>query len=680
MRRKLRVQEWSQRRRAARREQRHSLGATLASKMRGATVEDFRFLLNLSHLRQCIFIWDEEHKAVTRLNDDCSIPWPVVWSLARFNRKHIHAGRRLPDPHLYCEALVQWERKQRWAWALRRDARDACSAHFYRVPHVKCCPFPGRADAALEALLRMVRGTMMSTILTCRRRATLSRGWSNVLPVTRWGWRILRRDGLFPMINDKEWGYTVMTLAEFSNVHATILTSDAYEEHDCDELPVAAMCREYRQLCARVGRLHGADADDVARQLRRSLSVEGASATVKLSCTIKTHKAPGHVGFRNLHAGTRWLFSGLGVWADRVLSKYLRQLDHILWSTEDFVGKVKRTVPHAGERMVRIDLANFFISGSPASLAFWASRIVDDDWRLQQCLHSVLRWLLENQFIESENFPGKRWHVLKGSGMGLVHSSACCDAALYVLAEKPFAVEPTIMHDHMIRSFLRFRDDIWLLSGDRYKLIGWCELFREACKPVFIPEVVKISPTKVTMLAVDVTMVARGWSFALRARVQDGPPLSLQSAHAPHIHGAWQTAYIKSLWRLCSPASADDAAKAFVDRCKRFYTPRWLLTRLEKLRHRLRDDHSRRIVRPSRLKRSPPVVASWIVLPYHPAISSREVGKAARKLCCSAAWRALCRCTPGWDEPRALRISWTNLLSHSVHKLHKIATNGWRMG
>ena len=62
-------------------------------------------------------------------------------------------------------------------------------------------------------------------------------------------------------------------------------------------------------------------------------------------------------------------------------------------------------------------------------------------------------------------FPGSVWRVTDRSGMGARHSSALCDAAFSGVAELGFTNAENTMRKFMIKSYYRFRDDIFLHVG-----------------------------------------------------------------------------------------------------------------------------------------------------------------------------------------------------------------------
>jgi hypothetical protein len=57
--------------------------------------------------------------------------------------------------------------------------------------------------------------------------------------------------------------------------------------------------------------------------------------------------------------------------------------------------------------------------------------------RRREVLSNALLWLLDKQWISTKMHTGRCFKVCRGSGMGLVHSSGVCDAALFSWLNSP---------------------------------------------------------------------------------------------------------------------------------------------------------------------------------------------------------------------------------------------------
>ena len=54
---------------------------------------DIAWLLCFDRLQQQVYIYSDEDKAAYYPDD---LEWPIVWALARYNKKHIFCSRKLP--------------------------------------------------------------------------------------------------------------------------------------------------------------------------------------------------------------------------------------------------------------------------------------------------------------------------------------------------------------------------------------------------------------------------------------------------------------------------------------------------------------------------------------------------------------------------------------------------------
>ena len=100
---------------------------------------------------------------------------------------------------------------------------------------------------------------------------------------------------------------------------------------------------------------------------------------------------------------------------------------------------------------------------------------------------------------------------------------------------KPFA----------IHAYYRFKDDIWILAGDRSLARRFISRFRDLASRVFESELVECSAKCVEMIGVIITI--EGNKIHTEPRPQDKvPPLSQQSAHPLKVHLRWPAAYMRA--------------------------------------------------------------------------------------------------------------------------------------
>ncbi|MFM7990324.1 MAG: hypothetical protein ACKPKO_64515, partial [Candidatus Fonsibacter sp.] len=156
--------------------------------------------------------------------------------------------------------------------------------------------------------------------------------------------------------------------------------------------------------------------------------------------------------------------------------------------------------------------------------------------------------------------------------MGLTHSSAVCDAALFFLAEATWATKIEIQRAHAIHAYYRFKDDIWILAGDRGRARRFISRFGDLAAKVFESELVECSQRSVVMIGV-ITVVEGGSLHTEPRPKYRGPPLSHQSAHPLSVHLRWPSAHWGGELDLCSTESTRERVNnAYIKRFQEKYT------------------------------------------------------------------------------------------------------------
>ena len=320
----------------------------------------------------------------------------------------------------------------------------------FRVPHVQTAPCRVVIDAAVDAWIAKLQRVVM-TQLHLARRKWKSNPQTNVLPVVRWAQRYLRERQLVAIPCDKEFGFCLETLDAHRSVQQDILEGNAYQEVPMRTIDKVALCGVYAKFCHAVAALE--NNLDFAHEMLKSAR-SGSSILLYLLTTIKTHKAQGKIEHRNVHAGAQWAFTGLAQWVTVQLMENLKY-DHLLTGLQDFVKKVSEIQVPSGSIMYRRDIKHFFLSGAPLDLCDNAVAILPRG-RRRDLLSKVLLWLLDSQWISSKMHNDRCFKVMRGSGMGLTHSSAVCDAALFFLAEATWATKLEIQQAFAIKAYFRF--------------------------------------------------------------------------------------------------------------------------------------------------------------------------------------------------------------------------------
>ena len=291
--------------------------------------------------------------------------------------------------------------------------------------------------------------------------------------------------------NDKEPGYTVVSVEDVLSIHQSILSKSCYVEVDPDLWVEGTMLKEYRILCSAVAGVEG----DLrfSSMLGRSTRAERGEIPARLVLTCKSTKNP--VDFRNVHAASSNWWAGLSTWLAFVLESQLTTFVHLLRDSKQLADELRgmRIEPH--ERMMRVDIKDFFMSGDADSLVVDACSIIPSEAK-RRVAERVAFFLLRHQLIRSDLLPGRLWRVIKGSGRGLKHSSALCDAALFAKCERPFILNPVAASALGVRFYRRFKDDMFANVGDPGKAGVWLHCVRQRCKGTFFYSLVKVAPSR----------------------------------------------------------------------------------------------------------------------------------------------------------------------------------------
>lgn len=209
----------------------------------------------------------------------------------------------------------------------------------------------------------------------------------------------IRECGWTPVPNDKDPGYTFVKKDDSIQAHRSILEASSYQ---CDaEIP--RLRQTYLNLCKKFEIFDGkAQAQDIMRTAMDNLT--GWASRLKLAC--KTHKDPGEVSFRNIHAAPGAPTRGLSLRiAQELREALLSQCPYLLSSSEDFVQRIRlntQRFPHC--KLAKLDIKHFYMSGTSDFLAEHASNIIHDGDR-RAFIRDACLWLLQNQFIKSWHEP-----------------------------------------------------------------------------------------------------------------------------------------------------------------------------------------------------------------------------------------------------------------------------------
>ena len=423
--------------------------------LQGCQARDLIALCDMDQLFGAIQVYDAKTMCVKAVEAG-EIPWQIAWVAARFHKKHRFSTNKKPCLVQLRKALITWREKARWRRALWDVERPL---HTIRV-RARVVPTCG---VLLDNEYLAWTNYFVSEVLRRASGALHNSGWGRdeplrLLSAAR---RALTRHKLVLVPNDKEPGLSLLSFSDVHASHRAVLAKHWYEETTYENVDVTGVASHYRKLAKRIAQFE--DDDQLVATLNRSL--RGGLLFATLMITVKTHKAPGCVGVRNIHGAKHYMFEGIAAWLGHKLKQLNADLGHLLCSTNAFHDRVSRIAcDPSDDYWIKLDVKDFFLSGQPFEL-------VDDalaDWcssgEERHLYSDVLYFLLFHQYVRSNEMPGRSWRVVRGSGMGLKHSSDLMDWCFYSRCEK--ALLPSAKSCG-IKTYLRYRDDILILPPTR---------------------------------------------------------------------------------------------------------------------------------------------------------------------------------------------------------------------
>ena len=167
------------------------------------------------------------------------------------------------------------------------------------------------------------------------------------------------------------------------------------------------------------------------------------------------------------------MWTGLSAWlAHHLREKIAESLLHLLCDTKEFVEDLRRLHWQDEMRTVKIDIKEFYMSEEPGFLSRACSELFcDDTLDVQQLVAKAVDWLCKKQFVQSEFLPVLAHRVIRGSGMGLLHSGEVSDAGFWIAAER-WLLNTSVRRWRSLTYWRRFMDDIFAITNNlpRFKL------------------------------------------------------------------------------------------------------------------------------------------------------------------------------------------------------------------
>ncbi|CAE7247164.1 unnamed protein product [Symbiodinium sp. CCMP2592] len=261
------------------------------------------------------------------------VPWPIEFVL-RFHAKHVFTSRRLPSLASVSRALQQWEFKIRWRYEFNKLSVHETpleeTQQWWKLHDRHSTPPIGQnMPEQWEVFLHEAKLAAMKRFAASRSFFRDKRHLcSNLSPIARWGLKLLREGPLGAVKTDKDGGFTVVNKHELKEAVTSSLRGPQYQEIVVHEDLVTDMVQEYRNVCEMI-RLHTRD-NELSNALTSSLRRGGRDFACSVLTTVKTHKDPGQVSLRIIHAAPKHFMNPGMRWIGMHLKSFIATHPHIL--------------------------------------------------------------------------------------------------------------------------------------------------------------------------------------------------------------------------------------------------------------------------------------------------------------------------------------------------------------
>lgn len=482
-----------------------------------------------------------------------SIPWPMEYILTKFSRKHIFSFTHSARPLHFAKFLEQWRLKVLWKQFFA--SVDQQENPHWKIRMWRETPaYPHHAPAQLVKGLAGVSESVFNYLMLAQHKLSTRREFFTPFLI-KLGFRMVREKGWSVFPSDKDGGYVLVPADSVSSIYRKVLEKSDYTRVYFTESDASALLEEYTSHCKCIG----SKLEDF--QLTRALlPTSGHKPIAFLDCTIKTHKPAGLVVPRAIHTSVMHSFTAGMRWIASILKPIVYKNDHVLKNSVHLLRQLEGLEVEPTDRLIKIDIADFFMSGNHRELASLATREVSPV--LQQHVQDLLFFILDHQFVAQKGDPERVFKVMKGSGMGLICSGEVSDLAFLELVEKSFVLKPHVQRKFGVKHYSRFKDDIFLvMKGDMTLCRRFFRLMQARSK-YFVLKCESVSQSEVVMLDV----LLKKSAGLLQASPYSKPssnwlPLSHESMHPPHVHTSWPRAFEA---RLRSLSSTKETAKSAV--------------------------------------------------------------------------------------------------------------------
>lgn len=307
----------------------------------------------------------------------------------------------------------------------------------------------------------------------------------------------LRHSGFCCVEADKDSTWCLFQSTKLPEVQRGMLEKDCVKVTLDPKVELQALCSKSSELMNTLSKLErrGAEVDFIKKEVFRptcaalkelyscpSLETVRRDLCAALQFKVKSHKAPGKVKPRVIHAGGSTLYAPLGSWVVARLRPLTRKrFTHILASSDDLEVFLQGLDVEEGDLLATADIESFYPSGDQVQLAVAAALALEEagaDASEVSLIHDIVLFVLQHQYVVCSSDPSTVWRAVGGGGIGVTLSGETADEALAQFQELLTVLNKTFKFQHGLKDVVRFRDDYLMhVRGTVFKTVGFMESF-----------------------------------------------------------------------------------------------------------------------------------------------------------------------------------------------------------
>lgn len=328
--------------------------------MRGASQADLGWLTKVNTLHKSIYVYNHSSRSVAK-SDMNTVPWPITCLLGRYHTKHMFTPRRTPsvsdiqDDMAHIMYKISWripfhKGRQSHIDSSSNDTR-LCRVVPMKIKHRAC---PHLLEPEAKAWLHECKRRITEAALKGASRWMAGGAQhANNFPLIWFAIRSLGRAGSV-FLSDKDGGFVVVNTKDMKDIFLNIAQSNLYrvESDRSYEIEVPGYRFRQKRIC------HPIEAIEESRGigLRMMAGTEQGSFCARMQLICKTHKEPGNVSFRNIHASPVYALKPLAAWVADQLQTVLCDQPQILSDTAHFVRLIQNKTFPSGSFLVKADI------------------------------------------------------------------------------------------------------------------------------------------------------------------------------------------------------------------------------------------------------------------------------------------------------------------------------------